>query len=74
MLEALRYALKYKGMLPRVVDFLVFVEKATKDGKLDKAERSKVLKHMWAIVKEYEKVNPPPKKPKLVEHPPVKAK
>ena len=74
MLEALRYALKYKGMLPRVVDFLVFVEKATKDGKLDKAERSKVLKHMWAIVKEYEKANPPPKTPKLVEHPPVKAK
>jgi len=74
MLEALRYALKYKGMLPRVVDFLVFVEKATKDGKLDKAERSKVLKHMWAIVKEYEKVNPPAKTPKLVEHPPVKAK
>ena len=74
MIEALRYALKYKGMLPRVVEFLIFVENATKDGKLDKAERSKVLKHMWAIVKEYEKVNPPPKTPKLVEHPPVKAK
>ena len=74
MLEALRYALKYKGMLPRVVEFLIFVENATKDGKLDKAERSKVLKHMWAIVKEYEKVNPPPKTAKLVEHPPVKAK
>ena len=73
MLEALRYALKYKGMLPRVVEFLIFVENATKDGKLDKAERSLVLKHMWAIVKEYEKVHPP-KGPKLEKHPKVEAK
>ena len=73
MIEALRFALKYKGMLPKASEFLIFVENATKDGRLDKKERAKVLKHMWAIVKEYEKVHPP-KGPKLEKHPKVEAK
>ena len=57
MWQALRYVLKYKALLPAAIEFLIFGENSTKDGKLTKQERTLVLRHMWKIVKAYEQVN-----------------
>ena len=57
MFKALMVAMKYKALLPRAIEFIVFVQNATRDGKLDKAERGKVLSYMWDIIKEAERLN-----------------
>ena len=62
MWKAFMVAMKYRGLLPIAIDFIEFVNKATADGKLSGAERSKVLSYMWQMVKEAEKVNGKAKK------------
>lgn len=57
MIKAIRAAIKYKELLPKAIDFIVFVQESTKDGKLSKKERSKIMAHMWDIIKAAEKLN-----------------
>jgi len=61
MWQALRAALKHKDMLLPALEFVLYVQEVTADGKLDKDERkivrSKVMKFMWAMVKQAEKQN-----------------
>jgi hypothetical protein len=57
MIKAIRAAIKYKELLPIAIDFIVFAQEATKDGKLLDTERGTVMRHMWAIIKAAEKLN-----------------
>ena len=50
MIKAIRAAIKYKELLPKAIDFIVFVQESTKDGKLSKKERSKIMALMWDII------------------------
>ena len=56
MLKAIRLALKYKDLLEPAIDLINTVQDSVQDGKLTKAEKSKVMSKMWVIIKSVQKL------------------
>ena len=57
MIKAIRTAIKYQGILPLVVDLIEEVQKSVRDdGTISRAERSRLMKRFWAVVREVQAV------------------
>ena len=50
MLEAIKFALKYKHVMPELIEFVELCANATDKG-ISKKERSALMKQYWVIVK-----------------------
>ena len=57
MFKAFRFAMKYRALLPVVIEFITFIQVATVDGKLNKKERANALSLFWKTIKEAEQLN-----------------
>lgn len=57
MFKAFRFAMKYRALLPVVIEFITFIQAATVDGKLNKQERAKALSLFWKMIKEAQQFN-----------------
>ena len=57
MFKAFRFAMKYRALLPLVIEFRTFIQAATVDGKLNKQERAKALSLFWKMIKEAQQFN-----------------
>ena len=52
MLKAIRMALRYSDVLPIAIDLVKEIEISVRDdGTISKAERSKLLKKFWKLVR-----------------------
>ena len=52
MFKAMKLAMQYSHVLPVAVDLIQEVEKAVRDdGSISQAERSRLMKKFWAVVK-----------------------
>lgn len=49
--------MKYRALLPVVIEFITFIQAATVDGKLSKQERAKALSLFWKTIKQAEQLN-----------------
>ena len=56
MLKAIKLALKYRDLLEPAIDLINTVQDSVQDGKLTKAEKSKVMSKMWVIIKSVQKI------------------
>ena len=56
MFKAIRLALKYRDLLEPAIDLINTVQDSVQDGKLTKAEKSKVMSKMWVIIKSVQKL------------------
>ena len=56
MFKAIKLALKYKDLLEPAIDLINTVQDSVQDGKLTKAEKSKVMSKMWVIIKSVQKL------------------
>ena len=56
MFKAIRLALKYRDLLEPAIDLINTVQDSVQDGKLTKAEKSKVMSKMWVIIKSVQKI------------------
>ena len=56
MIKSIRLALKYRDLLEPAIDLINTVQDSVQDGKLTKAEKSKVMSKMWAIIKSVQKL------------------
>ena len=56
MLKAIKLALKYRDLLEPAIDLINTVQDSVQDGKLTKAEKSKVMSKMWVIIKSVQKL------------------
>tara|TARA_Y100000401_G_C8173387_1_gene150316 strand:+ start:210 stop:377 length:168 start_codon:yes stop_codon:yes gene_type:complete len=50
MIEAIKFAMRYKHVLPELVEFAELCANSTENG-LSKKERSALMKQYWVIVK-----------------------
>ena len=57
MFKAFKFAMKYRALLPVVIEFITFIQAATVDGKLNKKERARALSLFWKMIKEAEQLN-----------------
>ena len=57
MFKAFRFAMKYRALLPVVIEFITVIQAATVDGKLNKQERAKALSLFWKMIKEAQQFN-----------------
>jgi len=56
MFKAMRLAMKYGDVLGIALDLVQEIEKAIRDdGSISQAERSKLMKRFWAVVKAIQK-------------------
>ncbi len=52
MIRAIRAAMRYGRTLNEVLDLIEEIDGAIRpDGKISRDERSRILKHFWAVVK-----------------------
>ena len=52
MIRAIRAAIRYGKTLNEVLDLIEEIDGAIRpDGKISRDERSRILKHFWAVVK-----------------------
>ena len=51
MFTAINFAIKYKHVLPILIDFVDTVLTTSADKQLTKEERSKLMKQYWVLVK-----------------------
>ncbi len=52
MIRAIRAAMRYGRTLNEVLDLMEEIDGAVRpDGKISRDERSRILKHFWAVVK-----------------------
>ena len=56
MFKAIKLALKYRDLLEPAIDLINTVQYSVQDGKLTKAEKSKVMSKMWVIIKSEQKL------------------
>ena len=56
MFKAIKLALKYRDLLEPAIDLINTVQDSVQDGKLTKAEKSKVMSKMWVIIKSVQKL------------------
>jgi hypothetical protein len=55
--KAFRFAMKYRALLPVMIEFITFIQAATADSKLNKQERARALSLFWKMIKEAQQVN-----------------
>ena len=56
MFKAMKLAMQYSHVLPVAVDLIQEIEKSIRDdGSISQAERSKLMKKFWALVKVIQK-------------------
>jgi|TARA_R100001594_G_scaffold2893_1_gene11204 hypothetical protein len=56
MFKAMKLAMQYSHVLPVAVDLIQEIEKSIRDdGSISQAERSKLMKRFWAVVKAIQK-------------------
>jgi hypothetical protein len=55
--KAFRFAMKYRALLPVMIEFITFIQTATADSKLNKQERARALSLFWKMIKEAQQVN-----------------
>lgn len=52
MLEAIRMAIKYKGLLPICIDLITDIQESiSDDGKVSRKEQSRLMKKFHALIK-----------------------
>ena len=51
MLQAIKFGLKYKHLIPVFAEFIQVCVEAGSDKQLTKQERSRLMKHYWIVVK-----------------------
>ena len=56
MFKAIKLALTYRDLLEPAIDLINTVQDSVQDGKLTKAEKSKVMSKMWVIIKSVQKL------------------
>ena len=56
MFKAMKLAMQYSHVLPVAVELIQEIEKSIRDdGSISQAERSKLMKRFWAVVKAIQK-------------------
>ena len=53
MIQAIKMALKYGGMIPVAVDFLKEIEATVKDREISQEESRQLMKQFWVVVNTY---------------------
>ena len=57
MFKAFKFAMKYRALLPVIIELVTFIQAATADSKLSNPQKSKGMSLFWKLVHETEALN-----------------